>query len=236
MDHRVFRANARLPPDLIDDFLWLQKSYEQSQEDYLRRTPPFMRLVNLIKQNCRVARVDGWKQIDNVWVWRDVVVFELERAAWDDVPGSNQWLAYLRKMYVVDEQRSRGYGSEFLELLKDWCRDACTAVCLVSSPFGFAKDSFSNGAFFLQDVDAVLSLWESGSFQPGFGQEWLRNWYSQRGLRNCWLLDDHFFGFKSAVHDLDQFIFIPESLDVSAKEAASHRLICEPSAESLRQS
>lgn len=235
MDQKVFRANTRLPPYLIDDFLWLQKMYEQSQEDYRRRTSPFMRLLNLVKQNCQVARVNRWKQIENVWVWKDAVIFELERASWDDVSGSNQWLAYLRKMYVVDPKRGAGCGSEFIRLLQEWCQLAGVAVCLVSAPFGFSRDSFGQGAYFLHDLNEVLALWETGEFQPLPGQELLRHWYSQRGFRNANLLDGQFFCFKSPISREDQFIFIPDSLDGSLKLAASHRLNDERIAECVEQ-
>jgi GNAT superfamily N-acetyltransferase len=224
MDQRVVRANTRLPPELIDDFLWLQKCYEQSQEEYRRKTFPYLRLVNRVKQNCRVARVDGWRQLENVWVWEDVVAFELERASWHDVPGSDQWLAYLRKMYVVDAKRGRGYGSQFVRSLQEWCQDAGAAVCLVSVPFGFSKDSLSQGAYFLNDLGEVFSLWESGEIHCLPGQDLLRHWYLQRGFLNVNLLDEHFFDFKSPVSSDDQFIFMPESVDDSAKLAASHRL------------
>jgi hypothetical protein len=41
-------------------------------------------------------------------------------------------------------------------------------------------------------------------------------------------LDNDFFSFKSRISDLDQFVFVPKSLDVAAKQAASHRLQYEP--------
>ena len=235
MDQYVLRANTRLPPYLVDDYLWLQKTYKQSQIDYRRRTFPYLRLLNLVKQNCQVARVNRWKQMDNVWVWKDSVVFELERACWDDVPGSNQWLAYLRKMYVIDPKRGCGYGTQFVRLLQEWCQLAGVAVCLVSVPFGFSRDSFEQGAYFLHDLDEVLSVWETGEFQPVPGQEWLRHWYTQRGFSNANLLDRQFFYFRSPTCREDQFIYMPDSLDGSAKLAASHRLKDEQRTERVEQ-
>lgn len=191
--------------------------------------------MNLVKQNCQVARVDGWRQIDNVWVWRDTVIFELERASWDDVVGSNQWLAYLRKMYVVDSKRAVGYGSQFIQSLQEWCELSGVAVCLVSMPFGFSRDTFGQGAYFLNDLNEVLGLWETGKFQPLPVQDWLRHWYSQRGFRNVNILDGQFFGFRSPISAKDQFVFIPDSLDGPAKLAASHRLRDERNTECVEQ-
>jgi GNAT superfamily N-acetyltransferase len=224
MDRKILTANSRIPPDLIDDYLWLQKCYKHSQETYAEHTTPVMRLLDLVRGKCKVARVNGWKSLENVWVWNDAVVFELEKAFWDDVSGSENWLVYLRKMYVVDSKRGRGLGSEFVHSLQQWCEISGSAVCLVSLPFGFSRDAYSGGAYFLDKAADVVDLWEEGEFHRLMGVELLRSWYSDRGFRNAFLLDGHFFSFSGAINDDDQFIYVPGTLDDSAKPLASHRL------------
>jgi GNAT superfamily N-acetyltransferase len=224
MDQRILAANSRLPPDLIDEYLWLQKCYKNSREKYVQHTTSVMRLLDLVRGNCKVARVKGWKSLENVWVWNDAVVFELEKAYWDDVSGSGNWLAYLRKMYVVDSKRGCGLGSKFIHTLQEWCEISGSAVCLVSLPFGFSRDAYSGGAYFFDKAADVVDLWEAGEFHPLIGIELLRSWYSERGFRNAFLLDGHFFSFSSEIDDDDQFIYVPGTLDDSAKPLASHRL------------
>lgn len=228
MDWHVQYANLRLPPDLIDDYLWLQKTYKQAQEEYRRTTAPIRRFQKVVKDQCVPARVGAWRLLENVWVWNDSVVFELERAWWDDVPGSGEWLAYLRKMYVLDSKRGCGYGSQFISNLLGWAEDSGAAVCLVSLFFGLSRHTHDKGPFFLGSIEEVLSIWETGEIHPVVGGDWLRDWYSSKGFRRAKLLDNDFFSFKSRISDLDQFVFVPKSLDVAAKQAASHRLQYEP--------
>jgi GNAT superfamily N-acetyltransferase len=232
MNWQVNYANLRLPPDLAGEYMWLQKIYKRGQEEYRLKTPPIRRLQNRIKEHCSRAKACSWRFFDNVWVWNDSVVFELENASWDDVPGSGQWLAYLRRMYVVDSKRGCGYGSHFISALLKWAEDSGAAICLVSIPFGMSRSSHDKGPFFLESVGDVLGIWETGELHHVVGGEWLRHWYSSKGFRRANVLDDHFFKFKSIIDEKDQFVFIPNSLDVAAKVAVSHRLKNEPLDES----
>ena len=224
MDQHVQYANLRLPPYLLDDYLWLQKTYKQAKEEYRRTTVPARQLLNLLKVNCRPARVGAWRLLENVWVWNDAVVFELERAWWDDVPGSGEWLAYLRRMYVVDSKRGCGFGSQFIKNLLGWAEESGSAVCLVSLLFGLSRTTHDKGPFFLSTIDEVLSIWETGEIHPVVGGEWLRDWYSSKGFRRARLLDNDFFSFKPCISDQDQFVFVPNSFNVAAKRAALHRV------------
>lgn len=228
MDWQAECINHRIPPDLIGDYLWFQRTYRDAQEEYRRSTPPIRRLQKTIKNQCAPAKVCSWRMLENVWVWKEAVVFELERAWWDDVPGSGEWLAYLRRMYVIDSKRGSGYGSEFIGDLCRWAEDAGAAICLVSVLFGFSRFAHDKGPFFLESLDEVLGIWEAGEIQPVFGAEWLRDWYSRRGFCRANLLDGGFFSFPSGIGEHDQFVFVPKSLDAGAKLAASHRLTHEP--------
>ena len=148
--------NLRLPPYLVDDYLWLQKTFEQQKDLERRELSAFERLRRLVDRNCCRGKADSWRFLDNVWVWRDGVVFELERARWADVPDSRNWLAYLRRMYVVDAKRNAGLGTQFLRTLQGWCEEAGIALSLVSVLFGFSHSEWDNGAFFLSTTDEVL--------------------------------------------------------------------------------
>jgi len=221
---KAIAASNKIPLDLVGEYLWLQECYKKSQAEYRSRTTPFQRLTKLIKDNCKVARVDGWRSLENVWIWGDSVVFQLERASWDDVPGSGNWLAYLRRVFVVNERQGAGYGTRFVGLLRDWCEEAGAAVCFVSVPFGFARDSIDPREHCLRSVDEVVALWEVGECVERAEQEWLRGWYLQRGYRNANIRDDHFFSFVSQISGNDQFVYFPESLSRDAKLSAMHRL------------
>lgn len=221
---QVQGANLRLPPDLVPEYLWLQKCYQKAQAEYRKHTPPISRLRNLIKQSCKPAKTTSWRFLENVWVWNDAVVFELERAWWSDVPGSGEWLAYLRRMYVVDSKRGVGNGTEFVRQLQGWAEEACAAICLISVHFGLSRDADDEGAFFMETLEEVVDIWDTGEIQPLVCHEWLRHWYAKRGFRNGVLLDEDFFSFRSSVPLSDQFVFVPKSLDASAKLAASRRL------------
>jgi hypothetical protein len=231
MDWQVQSSNLRLPPDLIDDYLWLQKSYQQAQAEYRKRTPPISRLRNLIKQNCKPAKTSRWQFLENVWVWNDAVVFELERAWWNDVPGSGEWLSYLRRMYVVDSKRGVGHGTAFIRSLQSWAEDSGAAISLISCHFGLSREMHDKGPFFLESVEEVVDIWDTAEIQPVFCHDWLRCWYATRGFHNVMLLDNGFFSFRSDIASSDQFVFIPKSLDDSAKLAASHRWKHEPTDE-----
>lgn len=231
MDWHAQHANLRLSPDLIDDYLWLQKTYKDAQDEYRRKTPPIRRLQKLIKDHCVPAKTRAWHFLENVWVWNDAVVFELEKAWWDDVPTSGDWLAYLRRMYVVDSKRGCGYGSQFIDNLLQWSRESGAVVCLVSFLFGLSRNAIDRGPFFFETIEDVLDVWEKGEIHPVVGGEWLRGWYASKGFRRGQLLDRDFFGFQSCISHLDQLVFVPDSLDGSAKLAASHRLRDEPPAD-----
>lgn len=224
MDLQTQHANLRLPPDLIDDYLWLQKTYKNAQEEYRRNTPPIRQLQKLIKDHCVPAKTKSWRFLENVWVWNDAVVFELEKAWWDDVPTSGDWLAYLRRMYVVDAKRGCGYGSQFIGNLLQWSQESGAVICLVSLLFGLSRNALDKGPFFLETTADVLSIWETGEIHPVVGGDWLRDWYERKGFRRANLLDQDFFGFESNISHLDQFVFVPTSLSGSAKLSASHRL------------
>jgi GNAT superfamily N-acetyltransferase len=216
--------NYRLPPDLLGDYLWLKKGLEARHDEYVRKTRPVIRLLDLVKRNCVPAKADGWRFLDHVWVWEDSLVFQIERASWDDVPESTDWLCYLRRMYVVDSRRNQGIASRFLNCLQRWALEAETAVSLVSLLFGFSGNGFSKGPYFLESVADLLALWDEGSFHAVYGQEWLCNWYLKRGFQRIKLLDGRFFSFASKVASENQLIYLPSSLSVAAKRSLSHRL------------
>jgi GNAT superfamily N-acetyltransferase len=231
MDWRVHYANHRITPDLLDDYLWLQKSYEQTQSEFKRTTPPIRRLQKLVKDHCVPARVSSWRFLENVWVWEDSVVFELERAWWADVPDSGNWLAYLRRMYVLDSKRGGGFGSQFLTNLLQWAEESAAAICLVSLLFGLSRNAHDKGPFFLETVEDVLSVWETGEIHRIAGGDWLRDWYGRKGFHAVRLLDSGFFNFNPGPAAGDQLVFVPQSFDGSAKLAASHRLAHESKAD-----
>lgn len=231
MDWQVQYANHRITPDLLDDYLWLQRSYEQTQAELKRTTPPIRRLQKLIKAYCVPARVSSWRFIENVWVWEDSVVFELERAWWADVPGSGNWLAYLRRMYVLDSRRGCGCGSQFMTSLLQWAEESSAAISLVSLLFGLSKNAHDNGPFFLETVEDVLNIWETGKIHRIAAGDWLRDWYRRKGFHAARLLDGGFFNFNPGPAEEDQLVFVPRSFDGSAKLTASHRLAPESRAD-----
>jgi GNAT superfamily N-acetyltransferase len=235
MDWQVHYANHRITPDLLHDYLWLQRSYEQAQAEFKRTTPPIRRLQKLIKDHCVPARVSSWRFLENVWVWENAVIFELERAWWADVPGSGNWLAYLRRMYVLDSKRGCGYGSRFIASLLEWAEESAAAISLISLLFGLSRNAHDKGPFFLESVEDVLGVWETGEIHRIVGGEWLRDWYSRKGFSRIRLLDGDFFNFNPSIPHCDQLVFLPASLDGAAKLAASHRLAYEAAADSSEE-
>jgi GNAT superfamily N-acetyltransferase len=224
--HEIEWANSRLGlhPSLFEDLVFLQKSHAKSQSEYRSSTTAVTRLKHKLKHHCQPARISPWQLLEDVWVWNDAVVCEIERAYWDDVPNSGDWLVMLRKLYVVDSKRNMGFGTSFIQALQGWCEDAGAAVCLIACPFGFSRDEHDRGAFHLESISQVLNLWTTGVFHKQETDVLLRLWYSQRRFRNAYLLDENMFRYKTAYGYEDQFIYVPETLDGSAKQAASHRL------------
>ncbi len=219
-------ANSRLGlhPALFEDLVFLQKAYAKSQSEYRASTNAVTRLKHKIKHHCQPARVSPWQMLEDVWVWNDSVVCEIERAYWDDVPNSGDWLVMLRKLYVVDSKRNMGCGTSFIQALQSWCDASGAAVCLIACPFGFSRDEQDCGPFYLESISHVLKLWTTGVFHKQETGALLRAWYSQRHFRNAFLLDGNFFKYETAYSYEDQFIYVPKTIDRSAKQAASHRL------------
>jgi hypothetical protein len=219
-------TNSRLGlhPALFEDLIFLQKAHAKSQSEYRASTTAVTRLRNKIKHNCLPARINPWQILEDVWVWNDSVVFEIERAFWDDVPNSGDWLMMLRKLYVVDSKRNIGCGTSFIQALQSWCDDAGAAVCLISCPFGFSRYEQDRGPFHLESISQVLNLWTTGVFHKQETGALLRAWYLERNFRNAYLLDGNFFKYETAYAYEDQFIYAPKTIDGSAKQAAWHRL------------
>jgi hypothetical protein len=217
-------SRCGLPPTMFEEFVFFQNACQESRRKLCLTTTAVTRLKQTIKQQCEMARVQAVKALEGVWVWQDAVVFEVERAFWDDVPGSGDWLMMLRKIYVVDSKRNMGWGTRFVKTIQAWCENAGAAICLICCPFGLSRNETDRGPFYLQTLREVLDLWETGAFHKQETGAMLRQWYLQRGFRNANLLDGNFFKFREKYECSDQFIFVPDSLDGAARQSASHRL------------
>lgn len=162
----------------------IEESFKRTRRSYLLSTSINQRFRDLLSRNCtRVSCKHCF--LDSVFCWKDAVVFEIDNIVWDDVPGSDKWLWYWRRAYVVDSKRSRGVFREFCEQIMNWADCSGIAFCLVASSFGFDLANIDRPNW-LGSVEEVACAWNSEltDIRP---DDWLVHFYRSLGFKNAFI-------------------------------------------------
>ena len=204
--------------ELMED---LDRVLESSRRERRLRTTPNERFRDWIRSNCLRGICNKWL-MDDVWIWNDSVVFELAPIKWDDAPGSEKWLWYWNRAYVVDGKKTSGEFSRFLDQFLYWVDSSGVALCLFSYAFGFDLADIGKPSY-LETAEDVCCSWNIDICPTGL-DEWLSNYYRKRGFRNCWI------GWKNKPMPIEkyplerQLVYVGKDADYETKTAVETRI------------
>lgn len=208
----------------------IEDLFRKSRREYLSRTTPSQRFKDCLRRNCLMVQCNNEFQ-DNVWSWNDSVVFEIERASWDESPDSASWLWYWRRAYVVDSKRGSGVFCQFCKEIQEWCDKSGVAICFVAKSFGFGTPADSGGildftvrpAIWLETVKDVSCAWNQ-SLMSSWPDDWLVDFYRSRGFENCRITFPGLCEDPESIPLERQFVYVGSEADWRVRETVRRRL------------
>lgn len=162
----------------------------------------------ILSSECRKAVVDGFRVLENVYVWQDSVIFELDKIAVDELRECSHRMWYLRKVYVVDSNRGCGFGERFVSELKRWCDVSGSVVGLCAVGFCLRSSEFSAGCSCFDTVNEVLRCWKNELIVPSGLDVLLENFYARMGFDNARLPGARSFASSNEMCLKKQFIYV----------------------------
>lgn len=176
-----------------------------------------------LSSECRRAVVDGIRVLENVYVWRNSVVFELEKIWWNGCPECIRTLWYLRKVYVVDSFRGRGVGEQFVSALKRWCDASGSVVSLCAVGFCLRSSELSVGCSCFDSVEGVLRCWRNDLIMPSGLDLLLGEFYSRMGFENAPLTSGGDHSVSGDVCIRKQFVYVGSRVSAADRSAILER-------------
>lgn len=226
MRHPVYGHFHEIEIDAIREIEWC---FRRSRREYLSRTTPNQRFKEFLRANCKMVSCN-YQFLEDVWSWDDCVVFEIENAKWDDIDGSDTWLWYWRKAYVVDSKRASGAFKRFCSELQKWCDKSGVVVCFIASAFGYDVGNFGIGsdlscgrpASFLANIEEVSCAWRNDivEIRP---DDWLVEFYRSVGFRNSAMI---FSGLSKSPDKIPlerQFVYVGKEADWKVSDGVRRR-------------
>lgn len=185
---------------------WMDKIEKEAERSRNNKSGVgFVPFTNRMKDICTLGSTRS--NVPCSYIYQDKAVAQIEMAEWSNVKGSRNYLLYFTKLYVLDNQRDSGIGTEFLSKIKQIVDDTGMAMFLFASSYSFTGGDLP---YAFTNVDDLLKCWEAERLLHTEADELLIQWYQRLGFFNGCIHDDNIYAAQDYHRIEQQFLYVSD--------------------------